>query len=97
MITAAIKAGTPEFQCKTYEEYESLLEAAADSVGCTKSALPRAFSKGSGFGTVSKRVQGDLTRNPAYDEEEFKALPKEQQTRQRERSMKYLQGPNGSL
>ena len=97
VLTAAIKAGTPEFQCKTYEEYERLLEAAADSVGYTKSALPRVFSKASGFGTASKRVQGDLIRNPAYDEEEFKALPKEQQTRQQERSMKYLQGPNGSL
>ena len=73
MITAAIKAGTPEIQWKTYEEDESLLEAAADIVGSTKSALPRAFSKGSGFGTVSKRVQSDLTHNPAYDEEEFKA------------------------
>ena len=97
VVTAAIKAGTPEFQCKTYKECQRLLEAAAESVGCTKSALPRVFSKGSGFGTVSKCVQGDLIRNPAYDEEEFKALPKEQQTRQRERYMKYLQGPNGSL
>ena len=97
VATAAIKAATPEFQCKTYEEYERLLEAAADSVGCTKSALPRVFSKGSGFSTVSKRVQGNLMCNPAYDEDEFKALPKEQQTVQRKRSMKYLQGPNGSL
>ena len=97
VVTAAIKAGTPEFQCKTYEECQRLLEAAAESVGCTKSALPRVFSKGSGFGTVSKCVQGDLIRNPAYDEEGFKALPKEQQTRQQERYMKYLQGPNGSL
>ena len=97
VVTAAIKAGTPEFQCKTYEECQRLLPADADSVGRTKSALPWVFSKGSGFGTVSKCVQGDLIRNPAYDEEEFKALPKEQQTRQRERYMKYLQGPNGSL
>ena len=97
VVTAAIKAGTPELQCKTYEEYERLLEAAADSVGCTKSALPRVFAKSLGFGTVSEREQGNLIRNPAYDEEEFKALPKEQQTRQRERSMMYLQGPNGSL
>ena len=97
VVTAAIKAGTPEFQCKTYEEYERLLEAAADSVGCTKYALPRVFAKSLDFGTVSKREQGNLIRNPAYDEEEFKALPKEQQTRQRERSMMYLQGPNGSL
>ena len=96
VVTAAIKAGTPEFQCKTYEDCQLLLEAAAESVGCTKSALPSLLAKSS-FGTVSKRVQGDLIRNPAYDEEEFKALPKEQQTRQRERSMKYLQGPNGSL
>ena len=97
VATAAIKAATPEFQCKTYEEFERLLEAAADSVGCTKSALPRVFSKGSGFSTVSKRVQGNLMCNSAYDEDEFRALPKEQQTVQRKRSMKYLQGPNGSL
>ena len=55
------------------------------------------FANSLGFGTVSKREQGNLIRNPAYDEEEFKTLPKEQQTRQRERSMMYLQGPNGSL
>ena len=35
-------------------------------------------------------------RTPAYDEEEFRALLKEQQTCQQERSMKYLQWPNGS-
>ena len=97
VVTAAVKAGTPELQCKTYEEYERLMEAAADSVKCTKSDLPRVFIKSSSSNTVSRRVQGDLIRNPAYDEEEFRALPKEQQTRQRERSMKYLQGPNGSL
>ena len=96
VVTAAIMAGTPEFQCQTYEEYERLLEAAADSVGCTKRALPMVLAKSS-FGTVPKLVEGNLVRNPAYDEEEFKALPKEQQTRQRERSMQYLQGPNGSL
>ena len=79
VVTAAIKAGTPEFQCKTYEDCQLLLEAAAESVGCTKSALPSLLAKSS-FGTVSKRVQGDLIRNPAYDEEEFKALPKEQQS-----------------
>ena len=95
VATAAIKAGTPEFQCQTYEEYERLLEAAADSVGCTKSALPMVLAKSS-FGTVPKREEG-LVRNPAYDEEEFKALPKEQQTYHRRCSMKYLQGPNGSL
>ena len=32
---AAIKARTPELQCKTYEEFERLLEAAAESVGGT--------------------------------------------------------------
>ena len=46
------------------------------------------------FGKVPMRKDGKLIRNPAYDEEEFKALPKEQQTDQRKRSMKYLQGPN---
>ena len=46
---------------------------------------------------MSKRVQGNLMCDPAYDEDEFKALPKEQQTVQRKRSMMYLQGPNGSL
>ena len=30
---AAIKAGTPELQCKTYEDLQPLLEAAAESVG----------------------------------------------------------------
>ena len=97
VVTTAIKAGTPEFQCKTYEECQRLLEAAAESVGCTKFTLPRVFAKSLGFGTVTKRMQGDLICNPAYDEEEFKALPKEQQTRQRQRSMKYLQGPSGTL
>ena len=96
VATAAIKAGTPEFECKTYEECQRLLQAAAESVGCTKSALPSVLAKES-FGTVPKRKEGNLIRNPAYDEEEFKALPKEQQTDQQKRSMKYLQGPNGSL
>ena len=45
VVTAAIKAGTPEFQCKTYEECQRLLEAAAESVGCTKYTLPRVFAK----------------------------------------------------
>ena len=40
VATAAIKAGTPEFECKTYEECQRLLKAAAESVGCTRSALP---------------------------------------------------------
>ena len=53
VVTAAIQAGTPEFQCQTYEEYERLLEAAADSVGCTKRALPMVLAKIS-FGTVPK-------------------------------------------
>ena len=43
------------------------------------------------------RKEGDLICNPAYDKDEFKALPKEQQTDQRKHSMKYLQGPNGCL
>ena len=51
----------------------------------------------SSFGTVPRCKEGNLICNPAYDEEEFKALPKEQQTDQRKRTMKYLQGPNGSL
>ena len=96
VATAAIKAGTPEVECKTYEECQSLLKAAAESVGCTGSALPSVLAESS-FGTVPMRKEGDLIRNPAYDEDEFKALPKEQQTIQRKRSMKYLQGPNGSL
>ena len=95
MAIAAIRAGTPELQCKTYEEFERLLKAAAESVVCTTSALPRVLAKTS-FGTVPKRKEGNLIRNPAYDEEEFKTLPKKQQTIQRKRS-KYLQGPNGSL
>eukprot|EP00891_Asterochloris_glomerata_P006331 jgi/Astpho2/6331/Aster-05996 len=32
VATAAIKAGTPELQCKTYDEFQRLLEAAAESV-----------------------------------------------------------------
>ena len=96
VATAAIKAGTPEFACKTYEECQRLLKAAAESVGCTGSALPNVLAESS-FGTVPKRKEGDLIRNPAYDEDEFKALPKEQQTVQRKRSMKYLQGPTGCL
>ena len=96
VATAAIKAGTPEFQCKTYEGFERLLEAAAESLGCTKSALPIFLAKDS-FGTVLRRKEGNLIRNPAYDEEEFKALPKKEQTDKRKRSLKYLQGPNGCL
>ena len=96
VATAAIKAETPEFQCKTYEDCQRLLQAAAESVGCLKSALPSVLPKSS-FGTVPTRVEGDLICNPAYGEDEFMALPKGQQTDQRKRSMKYLQGPNGSL
>ena len=88
---AAIKAGTPELQCKTYEDLQPLLEAAAESVGCTTYDLPKVPGS---FGKVPKRVEDDIP-NPAYDEEEFKALPKEQQTWGRKRSMKYLQGSDG--
>eukprot|EP00891_Asterochloris_glomerata_P007765 jgi/Astpho2/7765/Aster-07604 len=66
---AAIRAGTPELQCKNYEDFQRLLEAAAKS--------------------------GDFVPNPAYDEEEFKALPKQEQTSKRKRTMKYMQGPDG--
>ena len=96
VVKAAIKAGTPEFRCKTYEECQRLLEAATESVGCTKSALPSVLAKSS-FGTVPRRKEGNLIRNPVYDEDALKARPKEQQTDQRKRSMKFLQGPNGSL
>ena len=95
VATAAIKAGTPELQCKTYDEFQRL-EAAAESVGCTKSVLPRVLAK-STFGKVPKLKEGNLIRNPAYDEDDFKDLPKKQQTVQRKRSIKYLQGPNRSL
>ena len=64
------------------QEYKSLMEAAAKSVGCSTYVLPMVLGY---FGKVPKRKEGDLTRNPAYDEKEFKALPKEQQTGQRER------------
>ena len=47
------------------------------------------------FSTVPKRVKGDFVPNPAYDEEVFKALPKQEQTSKRQRTMKYLQGPDG--
>ena len=88
---AAIKAGTPELQCKTYEEFEHLLEAAAKSVGGTICTLPKVPGF---FSTVPKRVKGDFVPNPAYDEEVFKALPKQEQTSKRQRTMKCLQGPD---
>ena len=91
VATAAIKAGTPELQCKTYEEFERLLEAAAESVGGTIYSLPKVPGF---FSTVPKRVKGDFVPNPAYDEEVFKALPKQEQTSKRQRTMKYLQGPD---
>ena len=93
VVTAAIKAGTPELQCKTYEEFKRLMEAAAESMGCSTYALPMVLGY---CDKMPKRQEGGLVRNPVYDEEEFKALPKEQQTCQRERSMKYVQGPKGS-
>ena len=65
------------------------MEAATESVGCSTYALPMVLGY---FGKVPKRQEGGLIRNPAYDEEEFKALQKEQQACQQ----KYLQGPNGS-
>ena len=40
-------------------------------------------------------MKGDFGPNPAYDEEVFKALPKQEQTSKRHRTMKYLQGPDG--
>ena len=89
---AAIKAGSPELQCKMYEEFERLLEAAADSVGGTICTLPKVPGF---FSTVPKRVKGDFVPNPAYDEEVFKALPKQEQTSKRQCTMKYLQGPDG--
>eukprot|EP00891_Asterochloris_glomerata_P006875 jgi/Astpho2/6875/Aster-07874 len=70
---AAIRAGTPELQCKNYEDFQRLLEAAAKCVGCTIYTLPKVPGF---FSTVPKRVEGDFVPNPAYDEEEFKALPK---------------------
>ena len=45
------------------------MEAAAESVGCTTYALPMVLGY---FGTVPKRQEGGLIRNPAYDEKEFK-------------------------
>ena len=68
-----------------------LMEAAAVSVGCSTYALPMVLGY---FGKVPKRQESGLICKPAYDEEDFKALPKEQQTCQQERSMQYLQGPN---
>ena len=89
---AAIRAGTPELQRKNYEDFQRLLEAAAKSVGCTIYTLPKVPGF---FSTVPKRVEGDFVPNPAYDEEEFKALPKQEQTSKRKRTMKYMQGPDG--
>eukprot|EP00891_Asterochloris_glomerata_P008544 jgi/Astpho2/8544/Aster-05578 len=83
---AASKAGTPEWQCKTYEDFERLLEAAAESVGGTKCTLPKLPGF---FSTVPKRVKGNFVPKV------FKALPKQEQTSKRQRTMKYLQGPDG--
>ena len=93
MAIAASKAGTPELQCKTYEELKRLLETAAESVGGTICTLPKVPGF---FSIVPKRVKGDFVANPAYDEEMFKALPKQEQTSKRQRTMKYLQGPCAS-
>ena len=59
------------------------MEDAAESVGCTTSALPRVLGF---FGTVPKHAEGGLVRTPACGEKEFNALPKEQQTCQQEHS-----------
>ena len=59
VVTAAIKAGISELQCKTYEEHKSLVEAAAESVGCTTYALPMVLGY---FGTVPKCQEGGLIR-----------------------------------
>ena len=82
----AINLGTPEKQCKTYEEYQALLKAAAES------SLPRVTGF---FGTVPKRQDGPMKQNPAFDEKEYEALPKQEQTGSRLLAMKYLQGPDG--
>ena len=92
VATAAIKAGTPGLQCKTYEDSQRLLEAAPKSVGCTIYTLPKVPGF---FSTVPKRVEGDFVPNTAYDEEEFNALPKQEQTSKRKCTMKYLQTPDG--
>ena len=89
---AAIRAGTPELQCKNYEDFQHLLEATTKSVGCTIYTLPKVPGF---FSTLPKRVEGDFVPNSAYDEEEFKALPKQEQTSKRKRTMKYMQGPDG--
>eukprot|EP00891_Asterochloris_glomerata_P006332 jgi/Astpho2/6332/Aster-05997 len=88
----AIKVGTPELQCKTYEEFQTLLGAAAESVGCTEGTLP---SVPGDFASVPKQQEGPMIRNPAFDEKLYKALPEKEQTGKRLLSMKYLQGPNG--
>eukprot|EP00891_Asterochloris_glomerata_P005376 jgi/Astpho2/5376/Aster-05919 len=67
VATAAIKAGAPKSQCNTYEDVERLLKAAAESVGCTKSALPRVSGS---IGTVPKHVEGGVIPNPDYDEKD---------------------------
>ena len=85
MAIAAVRAGTPELQCKNYEDFQRLLEAAAKSVGCTIYTLLKVPGF---FSSVPKRVEGDFVPNPANDEEEFKALPKQEQTSKRKRTMK---------
>ena len=86
----AIKAGTPELHCKTYEDCDTLLDAAAESVGCSRRELPSVVGF---FGTVSRNMQ-DLKDNPNF-EEDFDKLPTEQQTRGRRRSLMLLRGPDG--
>ena len=50
------------------------MKAATESVGCaTVRSLPMVLGY---FGKVPKHKEGGLIRNPAYDEEDFKALPK---------------------
>ena len=39
-------------------------------------------------------MKGDFVPKPAYDEEVFNAPPKKEQTSKRQRTMKYLQGPD---
>ena len=90
---AAIKAGTPELQCKTYAVPAS---AGSRREECglhhiyLKVYMPKVPEVPGFFSTVHKRVEGDFVPNPAYDEEDFKALPKLEQTSKRKRTMKYL-------
>eukprot|EP00891_Asterochloris_glomerata_P004816 jgi/Astpho2/4816/Aster-07516 len=77
---------TVEFMCGG--DWEISHGESVDGTTCTLPKVPGFLS------TVPKRVKGDFVPKPAYDEEVFNAPPKKEQTSKRQRTMKYLQGPD---